>query len=214
MKKISVLLLVSLLLVSLAACGKEKDTTAPAAASADNKTADTQTADAGKTSKSSLDGAGAVLGKLYFIEDRDQPMKKLSIAGNQLGSTEFNSKDPSTEGIRSFFEMNEWVEFTPEADKSFDVWVLTHRDDWDYYLDADFSEEMKGFANYCELYYDPDSGFDTWGALYLNPDDSDPGLYDFVFTSDDKAFAILKTRFYNETELDGKSDAELEKLMK
>ena len=87
MKKISVLLLVSLLLISVVACGKEKDTTASVAASTEKTSSDSNV----KASDGSLDGAGAVLGKLYFIEDRDKTMTQLSLSGNLAGSEEFNT---------------------------------------------------------------------------------------------------------------------------
>ena len=48
----------------------------------------------------------------------------------------------------------------------------------------------------------------------MNPEDAEPGYYDFVFAVENKAVALLVTRFFSEGELEGKTDAELENLMK
>ena len=54
----------------------------------------------------------------------------------------------------------------------------------------------------------------NWGSFYLNPEECEPGLYDLVFTYQDKAVGVLLTRFYQEQDIESKSDAELEALMK
>ena len=52
-----------------------------------------------------------------------------------------------------------------------------------------------------------------WGDFNLNPEEHKAGYYDFVFTYEGKAIAVLLTYFYNEGELNGKSGAKLEALM-
>ena len=59
-----------------------------------------------------------VLGKLYFVgqKEGEQPiMTALSLFGNRCGSESFNNKPYATEGIRSVFELDEWIEFHPKA---------------------------------------------------------------------------------------------------
>ena len=62
--------------------------------------------------------ADAVLGKLYFVnlKEGEQPvMSGLSLFGNRCGSEDFNHKPCAAEGIRSVFELDEWIEFHPQA---------------------------------------------------------------------------------------------------
>ena len=75
---------------------------------------------------------------------------------------------------------------------------------------------MPEFVTYCDLHYPvdeekPDEWY--WGNFYLNPEDCEPGYYDFVFTYEGKAIATLVTKFYKEGDIDGKSGTELEALM-
>jgi len=72
---------------------------------------------------------------------------------------------------------------------------------------------MPGFVSYCDLPCLADDPEGCWGNFYLNPEDCEAGYYDFVFTYQGKAIAILLTRFYNDGELSEKSGAELEALM-
>ena len=60
----------------------------------------------------------AVLGKLCFVnvEEGEQPvMTALRLSGNRCGSELFNNKPCSADGIRSVFELDEWIEFHPQA---------------------------------------------------------------------------------------------------
>ena len=73
-----------------------------------------------------------VLGKLYFVnvQEGEQPvMTALSLYGDRCGSKAFNSKPYSSEGIRSVFELNEWVEFNPQASvgSGIKVMVFSHK---------------------------------------------------------------------------------------
>jgi hypothetical protein len=53
-----------------------------------------------------------------------------------------------------------------------------------------------------------------WGSLYVHMDYHKPGFYDFVFTYGGKIFAVMLAKFYDNEELEGKPDAELDKMMK
>ncbi|MBQ3927840.1 MAG: hypothetical protein II710_04290 [Clostridia bacterium] len=161
-------------------------------------------------------------GKLTIInlDDRDPSvLRGVKICGMSVGTaSEFNNKESSLTDVRCIFELNEWVEFYPDTDKTYGlrVWILKHRDDQEYYNNAKFSDLMPNFANYCDLHYPED--VDTpdewyWGNFYLHEEEFEPGYYDFVFTYEGKAIAVLVTRFYRVGELSGKSDADLEALM-
>ena len=234
MKKLLLFLLTGVMVLSLAGCSgcsnSKTDKKESTAASAETKK-DTETKSADETeekteAKTTAPVESAKLdGKLNFInlDDRDSSiLRGMFISGNVAGSTEFNSfntGDSSVEGIRCIFELNEWVEFYPDTDVGYAlrVWILRHRDDQEYYNTCKFSDLMPNFAQYCDLHYPEDAENPdewTWGSFYLQKDECEPGYYDFVFTYDGKAIATLLTRFYKEGELSGKSDAELEKLMK
>lgn len=226
------MLLAALMIVTLAACGKGNDTqkTTEAAAPADQEqtTADgaaqTQSSESagGETAGSQAPEGAKLSGKLSIIdlEDRDASiLRGIRITGNRIGSEkDINGKESSLTDVRCVFELNEWIEFYPDTDAEYylRVWVIQHRDDQEYYNKCKFSDMMPGFASYCDLHYpvdeaDPESA--CWGTFYLNPDDCKAGYYDFVFTYEGKAIAVLQTRFYDEGQLDGKSGAELEALM-
>ncbi len=219
------------MILALAACGKGNDSakpddsTKPAAQSATQQSSDSQdsgNADTGSDSGYKLTVPAKLTGKLNLIEldDRDSSvLRGVKTMGNSFGSQEdINGKDPSLDDVRCIFGLNEWVEFYPDTDKEsgIRVWILKHRDDQEYYADCKFSDLMPDFATYCDLHY-PEDAEDPlewyWGSFYLNPDDCDPGYYDFVFTYDGKAIATLVTRFYKDGEMNSKSGAELEALM-
>ncbi|MBR5656950.1 MAG: hypothetical protein IKW98_09770 [Prevotella sp.] len=160
-----------------------------------------------------------VLGKLYFVnlKEGEKPvMTALSLSGNRSGSTEFNSQPAATEGIRSVFELSEWVEFYPEASANtgIKVMVFKHNADQGFYLNNTLNEETPGYVQQLDLNKDPDAEENAhWGSFYLHHEEVEPGLYDFVFIYDNKVFATMLTKFYKNDELSGKSDSDLEKLM-
>lgn len=226
MKKTVSAVLVLILILGLAACkpaGSSTDNSTPSGsasqASDSQGTADNQSAvNPGGSSGSAGNAEDAKLsGKLIGIpNDRtDMPvLTGISFSGNRVGSEAFNNKPAATEGIRCIFELNEYFMCTPETDTTYGirVYILKHRDDQEYYETAQYSDLMPGFVN---LYYlDYNSDDKCWDAeIYLNPDEVDPGYYDFIFTYEKTPFAKLITRFYAEGELENKSDDELEKLM-
>ena len=157
-----------------------------------------------------------VLGKLYFvnIEEGEQPvMTDLSLSGNRCGSEMFNSKPAASEGIRSVFELDEWIEFYPQATAGIKVMVFMHKENQGFYQKNPLNDETPGYIQECELNEDPDDETYSWGSFYLHPEEVDPGYYDFVFIYGNKVFATMLTRFYKPDEILDKPDSELEKLM-
>lgn len=159
-----------------------------------------------------------VLGKLYFvnIEEGKQPvMTALSLNGNRCVTEMFNNKPYSADGIRSVFELDEWIEFHPQANagSGIKVMVFKHRSDQGFYLEKSLNDETPGYILECELNKDPDDETNHWGSFYLHPEEVDPGCYDFVFLYGNKVFATMLTRFYQRDEISDKSDSDLEKLM-
>ena len=160
------------------------------------------------------------LGKLYFVnlKEGEQPiMTGLSLFGNRCGSNDFNHKPFATEGIRSVFELDEWIECYLEANAGagIKVMVFKHQADQSFYQKNALNNETPGYIQECDLNKDPDAEeTDHWGSFYLHPEEVEPGYYDFVFIYGNKVFATMLTKFYKVDELHDKPDSELEKLMK
>ncbi|MBQ2203805.1 MAG: hypothetical protein II405_05095 [Oscillospiraceae bacterium] len=223
-QRIICLLLAAWMVFCLAACkGNDSGSSNPNPPA--NSTGENQQpgAESGSTSQNADPAEGAKLtGKLDLInlDDRDPSvLRGVRINGLSVGTADsFNGREASLTDVRCIFELGEWIEFYPDTDKEYAlrVWVLKHRDDQAYYNTCKFSDLMPNFANYCDLHYpedadNPDEWY--WGSFYLNQEECEPGYYDFVFTYEGKAIAVLLTRFYAEGELSAKSDAELEALM-
>ena len=160
-----------------------------------------------------------VLGKLYFVnlKEGEQPiMTALSLFGNRCGSESFNHKPYAAEGIRSVFELDEWIEFYPQASagSGIKVMVFKHQEDQGFYLKNSLNDETSGYIQELELNKDPEADeTNHWGTFYLHPEEVEPGYYDFVFIYKDKVFATMLTRFFKPEEIYLKSDSELEELM-
>lgn len=240
MKKALAILLALSLTAALATCGKQDEssdksdaaTTTTTAnqqeSSGENQTTTTTTTTEtyspqdSKVSDESSD-VGEVLGSLepgkLFVfplkENEEQVLRSVQLKGNQAGTTEFNEKDP-TERVRCIFMLNEWVEIYPDTDaeSGLKCWAFRHKDDLAFYLDNTLSEETEGFAQMLDLNKDHDDETLPWGSFYLTPEECEAGLYDLVFTYNDKPVGALITKFYNTEELSDKSDEELEELMK
>lgn len=160
-----------------------------------------------------------VLGKLYFVNlnEGEQPvMTALRLFGDRCGTETFNNKPSASEGIRSVFELNEWIEFYPQArvGSGIKVMVFQHRADQRFYLDNALDDEVSGYILEYDLNKNPDEDETYhWGSFYLNPEEVDPGWYDFVFIYGNKVFATMLTHFYKEEEISDKSDSALDELM-
>lgn len=160
-----------------------------------------------------------VLGKLYFVnvKEGEKPiMTALSLFGNRCGSDSFNHKPYAAEGIRSVFELDEWIEFYPQASagSGIKVMVFKHQEDQGFYLKSSLNDKTPGYIQELDLNKDPE-GDETshWGSFYLHPEEVEPGYYDFVFIYKNKVFATMLTHFFKPNEIYEKSDSELEKLM-
>lgn len=160
------------------------------------------------------------LGKLNFVnlKEGEHPiMTGLSLFGNRCGTKDFNTKPYAAEGIRSIFELDEWIEFYPQsnAGTGIKVMVFKHKADQGFYPKNTLNDETPGYIQECNLNKDPEAEETShWGSFYLHPEEVEPGYYDFVFIYGNKVFATMLTRFYKPDELYGKSSSELEKLMK
>ena len=78
-----------------------------------------------------LAGADAIVllpGELYIVGDTPV-VKGVCVADNQAGSSDFNSKDPATKGIRCLFELNEWLEFVLDTDGTDSLKVFAYKHD-------------------------------------------------------------------------------------
>lgn len=175
---------------------------------------------AGNSSAANVVEDSMELGKLYLmnLKDGEQPiMTGLTLFGNRCGSNDFNNKPYAAEGIRSVFELDEWIEFHPQtsAETGIKVMVFKHKADQGFYPKNTLNDETPGYILECELNKDPDAEENShWGAFYLHPEEVEPGYYDFVFIYNNKVFATMLTRFYKPNELLEKKDSDLEKLMK
>ena len=205
----------------LASCGgsqHQNSTTDSANNSATTTDGSTASNNSGNATKADAQKA-MIPGKLNFVnlKDGEQPvMTALTLKGNQVGSAEWNDRKPATEGIRCIFNLNEWIEFYPvtNAEYGIKVWIIKHKDDQSYYLKNKMRDITPGFVQGGDIRKDPDAEEGSpWGSMYVNPDNAEPGYYDFVFTYEDKVFATMLTKFYKENELDNKSDDELTDLM-
>lgn len=161
-------------------------------------------------------------GTLYYInlKDGETPrLKALKLTGNRAGKASddkegtVNSRDYSTDNIRSVFELNEWIGVCPDRDDSpasFKVFAVKHSDDRSAYNKLSFAALTDSSLANAELAKN-DEG--EWGSFYINPEDAKPGYYDLVFTEGNIIKACMTVRFFAEGELEGKSDADLESLM-
>lgn len=222
MKKFIALIISATMLLSLSACNKGKGT--PASSNATTKAAAAgEGAGAGgntdATTKNTDAGAIVLLpGELYqFDKDADggPVIKGLTLKGNQVGTAEFNAKDPDVKGIRCIFQLDEWAEFYLDTtvNEGIYVYVYKHADDAKVYTDMGFTEEDTKVLATCTL-TKPEEAADQWGAFYLSPDNAQPGVYDIVFVKDGKAVAVIKALFVKESSIEGKSDDELRAMMK
>ena len=205
----------------LASCGgsqNQNSTTDSANNSATTTDGSTASNNSGNATKADAQKA-MIPGKLNFVnlKDGEQPvMTALTLKGNQVGSAEWNNRKPATEGIRCIFNLNEWIEFYPvtNAEYGIKVWIIKHKDDQSYYMKNKMRDITPGFVQGGDIRKDPDAEEGSpWGSMYVNPENAEPGYYDFVFTYEDKVFATMLTKFYKVDELDRKSDDELTDLM-
>ena len=216
MKKILALIISATMLLSLSSCANSNRTsTADKETTKDSVSGEDACGNSDATKNNNSDAGAIVLlpGEIYQF-DKDV-IKGITVKGNQLGSAGFNDKDPDVKGIRCIFQLNEWVEFYPDTSVNDGLWVYVykHADDANVYTDMGFTEEDTKVLATCTL-EKPEEADYQWGALYLNPDYADPGVYDIVFVKDGKAVAVMEAKFYAAESLGDKSDDELRAMMK
>ncbi len=220
MKKVLALIITATMILSLSACGKSGSST-PAKETTNNNVAGE---DAGGNADAAGNNSGAAAGSIVLLPgelyqfDKDADggpvIKGLTLKGNQVGTSEFNTKDPDVKGIRCIFQLNEWVEFYPDTNAD-GLWVYAfkHADDAKVYTEIAYTEEDPKVLSVCTL-TKPGEADGSWGAFYLNPADADPGIYDIVFVKDGKAVAVMEAKFYQEDSISDKTDDELRVMMK
>ena len=223
MKRVVALVIACAMSLALFGCGKSNGTSTSDKETTKNTVAGEDNGGGGNTdaTNNNNSAAGAIVllpGELYqFDKDADggPVIKGITLKGNQFGSSEFNEKDPDVKGIRCIFGLNEWVEFYPDTSVNDGLWVYVykHADDANVYTDMGFTEEDTKVLATCTLEKPEEAGY-QWGALYLNPDYADPGVYDIVFVKDGKAVAVMEAKFFVESSLQDKSDDELRAMMK
>ncbi len=184
----------------------------PDTSSADTDNGEETEEESGSKDKTTTSANKMVPGKLYTIGE-ETVLRGLCLAGDRAGSPEYNTRDLSAENIRCIFELNEWVSVYLDTDKGtgISVWAIAHDDDAVYDEKTVFSDEMKGYAQVCELNASEEEI--SWGDFYLHPEEVEAGYYDFVFTYEGKAVAKMLTRFYKERDLDGKTDEQLDAMI-
>lgn len=220
-KRVVCLLLALVLVLALAACGKTQSDPKPGEGT--QPAGQSQTQAPGQETDKPAEPGGSIAKVLlpgtllqFNQKEGEAPvLRGIRLAGNRVGSSEFNAGEPAAEGFRCVFELNEWVECYPDTDaaEGLTCWVLKRRADPAAYESERFSEETEGFVLSQALEKSPDGDEYPWGSFYLNPDDWEPGDYDLIFTLDGKAVAGTQLRFYGDGELQEKSDDELTALM-
>ncbi len=153
-----------------------------------------------------------VLYQLNLAEGQNPTVRAVAISGNRAGSDLINGKDPSMEGIRFVFELNEYVAFNVDSDvkDNLMVFAVPHRTNPADY-DDHFFEAIPDNMVFLGLNA-PEEGTD-WGEFCLNPDYNNEGYYDLVFTDGIHPVAMVLTRFYKEGQVENISDEKLEQLM-
>lgn len=226
-KKIICILLVVLVLAACAACGNSKTTektdkttsaaeeatTAPAAATNAVTPAPAETTADGEVT-APVTVIPGVLTPLNLKDDEEPVITALRLVGNRAGTENgVNGKEPSTEKIRSAFELNEWIEVTPVTaqENGLFAYIVPHSEDPGSYTEA-FIAALSDTTPKAELVKPEEDGA-CWGSLYANPDDWQAGDYDLVIVSGVKPVACVMIKLYNADELAEKTDAEIEALM-
>ena len=212
MKKIATIVLACAMIISLSACGQKDQTNV---SSQDTKAAQQADNNGGETTKApSADAPVLLPGKLVIVNEGDNVpvIKGINVAGNRAGTAEFNSKFPSTDGVRCIFELNEYLEFYLDSNETSEikVYAFKHVEDIIEYIDK---YRFGGAVAHCGL-EKPENAADCWGSMYFNPEECEPGYYDLVFVSESGIVAMMQIKIFSDGELIDKSDDELNALMK
>ena len=222
MKKLLTLIVVSTVILSLSACGKKEDNSGSSVVQQTTTTTakqETQIEDAPVSSASEPITPG-VLYQLNQKEDEEPVIRAVCLDGGSAGTyrsddDSINGKDPSDNGIRFIFELNEWISVLPVTDKveGITVYLVEHRDDPQTYVDSFFAELSDEVPKAVLVKPTDDDGYGYWGELFASYEEYQPGYYDLVFTDGLKPTAKITLKLYTMEELQGKTDKELNQIM-
>lgn len=165
---------------------------------------------------------GLVPGVLYQLnleEGKEPVVKGVALAGNQAGSS-INEKEPSVEGLRFVFSIQEWItvkvdstltsdEFSSYFEEGLWAFVVPHEDN-PASLDAVWFEGAMDIpVPYSPLYLTDDGiVWDTYVWYTF-----EPGFFDLIFTYKTKPVAMVLIRIYAEDVLTELSDEQLQSFM-
>ena len=223
MKRLCALVLTTAMLLSFASCGK-KDTPNDTRVTEANHTQTSESTTAVSQENNEPQGStensgesfqlGEITPGCMYILKGGPVISSIALTGNRAGSSVFNSNKTAAAGIRDIFELNEYVDmyFTTKATDGVQVFVFKHNEVAEVYNNYNYSGELKNLVARADL-TKPENDGDSWGSVYVNPEDADPGYYDMVFVCDGAPVVVIKVRMYAEDELAGKTDNELRSLM-
>lgn len=212
MKRIISSILALGIIVSCSACALQSTETMPptTATTTEETTVETTAEPTPTPTPAPTPNPNFLAGKLYTFGEKPI-VSAVSLKGNVAGSEEFNTRELGTENIRCIFELNEHIEInlTNEGEEAVTIYVLKHNNN--KFEELEYNDEMANYITSKELEYDEDAK--NYGSFYLNPEDCEAGIYDFVFVVDGKAVANMYVKMYKEQELANKTDEELNKLI-
>lgn len=211
MKKIISSILVAGTMLSMSACALQSTETMPPTSATTTVETTVETTEPSPTpSPTPTPNPNFLGGKLYILSEKPV-VSGVVLKGNVAGSEDFNKRTMGDEDIRCVFELNEHIEIniTNEGEEAVTLYVLKHNNN--KFTEIEYSDEMTNYVTSKELEYDEDAK--NYGSFYLNPEDCEAGIYDFVFVVDGKAVANMYVKIYKEQELVNKTDEELNKLI-
>lgn len=142
-------------------------------------------------------------------------IKGLKFSADRTGESGINSWDFSLTRVRSVFELNELISYSidyeyGDAPGKLGVWLFEHR------MLSEYKDVpgMEGQAFFCEFelpyqnYPAPLEDFIELPSEYFASGD-----YDMLFTYNGALIGGMVLRFFNQGELAGKTDIEIENLM-
>lgn len=223
MKKLILFALPAAMLLALSACsGGEQSQTASApgqqtSSAADANSSGNENSSAGNANNSADETQSEMIpGKLYQLGDSDKEpvVKGVKLDGNRIGNKDgINGREIADDNIRFVFALGEWVYVYPDTEKKsgLSVYVTEHQKDAETITDS-FLAALSDDTPKAELIAPEEDGWE-WGAFYLLQDNFAAGDYDLIFADGLKPVARVLLKFYPESELNEKTDAELEAIM-
>ena len=152
-----------------------------------------------------------VLYQLNPVEGQEPVVRAVALSGNRAGD-EINKREPSTDNIRFVFELSEWIGIWVDSDKKDSLFavILPHTKDPDFYT-LDSLQAIPDNASYVNLELTEEGKI--YGETYIISINN-PGFYDIVIADNAKPVALILIKAFNEGEIEGISDEQLDKYMK